>query len=471
MEYGAALLDIIYLVGGVTFILGLKRMSSPKTAYGGNLISAAGMTLVVLATIIFLIGKGRAQEHLGTNVLLLVLSIGAGSVAGWLGAMKVKMTAMPQMVSLFNGMGGLCAALIGVHEYPHFAEEGKPLALVTACAGVIIGGTSFSGSIIAFLKLNGNLKKDVRFQGQILLNFLILAVSIAIAVWMVASPGKGAWVLSREWLLLLFALIYGIAMVLPIGGADMPVVISLLNSFTGVAAGLGGFLYNNMAMITGGILVGSAGLLLTFLMCEAMNRSLWNVLIGGLGSTTATAFDTAGKSVKEIAIADAAILLNYSRKVVFVPGYGMAVAQAHFVIHELEELLESRGVDVCYAIHPVAGRMPGHMNVLLAEAQVPYEKLKEMEEINPDFEKTDCVVVVGANDVVNPAAVHEPSSPLYGMPILEVYKAKKVIIIKRSLRSGYAGVDNPLFYYDNAYMLFGDAKEALTALLEEIKKL
>jgi len=469
MIKGTAILDLVYLLGGISFILGLKRMSSPKTAYNGNLLAAGGMAIVVLATIIYYLGEHTSSEKLITNLILLVISLGLGAVVGWLGAMKVKMTAMPQMVSLFNGMGGLCAALIGVHEYPHFLHQGSILPLITACAGIIIGATSFSGSIIAFLKLNGNLKKDVRFSGQMLLNFSVLAIAILWALWMVISTPEGTS--GKEWILLIIALIYGVLMVLPIGGADMPVVISLLNSFTGVAAGLGGFLYNNMAMITGGILVGSAGMLLTFLMCAAMNRSLWNVLIGAVGSTSSSVIASKDKTIKETNLTDTAILLNYSKKVIIVPGYGMAVAQAQFAAHELEELLESRGVEVVYAIHPVAGRMPGHMNVLLAEAQVPYEKLKEMEEINPEFEKADCAIILGANDVVNPAAVHEPSSPLYGMPILEAYKAKRVIIIKRSMRAGYAGVDNPLFYYDNAYMLFGDAKEVLTKLIQEIKNL
>lgn len=465
------ILILTYLIGGISFILGLKKMSSPKTAYNGNLIAASGMAIIVLATVIYLIYHVR--DALLLKVILLIIALGVGGIIGWLGAVKVKMTAMPQMVSLFNGMGGICAALIGVFEYPHFLEKGMILPLIPSVAGIIIGATSFSGSIIAFLKLNGNLKKDIRFRGQLFLNMGIFLISVLLGIYMVISPGMETHIRDYhlEWVLLGISVIYGICMVLPIGGADMPVVISLLNSFTGVAAGLGGFIYNNMAMITGGILVGSAGMLLTILMCRAMNRSLWNVLIGGVGATTAKEITAKDKVIKEITPSDTAILLNYSKKIAFVPGYGLAVAQAQFVMHEIEKLLEERGVEVSYGIHPVAGRMPGHMNVLLAEAQVPYEKLKEMEEINPEFDKTDCVLIVGANDVVNPDAENNPSSPLYGMPILQVYKAKKVIVIKRSMRSGYAGVDNPLFYYDNAYMLFGDGKSVLTEILEEIKKL
>jgi NAD(P) transhydrogenase subunit beta len=366
-------------------------------------------------------------------------------------------------------MGGACAALISLIEYPNMKHSTG--ALIAVLAGLVIGTVSFSGSIIAFAKLNGTMNKAIRLPKYNVLNTLMMIALFVLAFLMCYD-----WSFNNSinmYILLAMALVYGVMFVIPIGGADMPVVISLLNSFTGLAAACGGFLYDNKAMLTGGILVGSAGTLLTIVMCKAMNRPLSNVIFGafGGGSDTAASGAAIGGSVKDISISDLAVLMNYSRKVVIVPGYGLAVAQAQHVIHEIELLLESRGVEVKYAIHPVAGRMPGHMNVLLAESSVDYDKLVEMEEINPEFPTTDVVLIVGANDVVNPAAKTDPSSPIYGMPSLEVNQAAHVVVNKRSMNAGYAGIDNPLFYDPKTSMLFGDAKTALTGLVNELKNL
>ena len=455
------LLEICYLVASITFILGLKMMSNPKTARRGNLIAAAGMTLAIAGTIGF---KSTAETQPIVYILIFA-AILVGTVVGWLTAKRVKMTAMPELVSLFNGMGGACAALIGLMEFSHnVGETGATLAIV---AGMIIGSVSFSGSIIAFLKLNGTMSKPIRLPQYNIINTIILIGVVAFAAYVIGS-GTDSVVLL--YLLFASALVYGVMFVNPIGGADMPVVISLLNSFTGLAAAFGGFLYDNKVMLTGGILVGSAGTLLTIVMCKAMNRSLSSVIFGAFGGTTAAAGGTQQHgTIKDISISDSAVLMNYSKKVIIVPGYGLAVAQAQHVIHELELLLESRGVEVKYAIHPVAGRMPGHMNVLLAESNVDYGKLAEMEEVNPEFANTDVVLVVGANDVVNPAAKTDPSSPIYGMPILDVENAQHIIVNKRSMNAGYAGIDNQLFYNPRTNMLFGDAKDALTKLVAELK--
>jgi NAD(P) transhydrogenase subunit beta len=393
------------------------------------------------------------------------------------------MTAMPEMVSLFNGMGGACAALISIVEYNHVvapavrslqyaAEHNSEVyaeveigTLPIILIGLIIGTVSFAGSMVAWGKLNGKVK-DFAFPGQHIFNLLLLAVIIALAVWLVFNPVS----LLFFYLLFVLCLVYGIFFVLPIGGADMPVVISLLNSFTGVAAACGGFLYQNKVMLTGGILVGAAGTLLTILMCKAMNRSLSNVLIGNFGGKSTASHSTQDQGAyKEISLADAAMVMGYAQKVMIVPGYGLAVAQAQHICHELEKLLVSKGVEVMYAIHPVAGRMPGHMNVLLAEADVPYEKLLEMEQANDQFATTDVVLVLGANDVVNPAAKSDPGSPIYGMPILEVELAKTCIVNKRSMKPGYAGIENDLFFRPKTSMLFGDAKKVLQDLVATLK--
>lgn len=461
------ILDIVYLIGSVTFVIGLKMLSHPDTARRGNLYAAFGMTLAIAGTILWYNHPNGYTSREPLKIILILTAIGIGTVAGWLTANRVQMTKMPELVSLFNGMGGACAALIGIMEYEH--NIGKTGALATIIAGMIIGSVSFSGSIIAFLKLNETMKKPIRLPSYNILNTVIMVALIAFGVYIVYAQPEH---MLLPILLFVAALLYGILFVIPIGGADMPVVISLLNSFTGLAAAFGGFLYQNQVMLTGGILVGSAGTILTLAMCKAMNRPLSNVIFGAFGGGGASAVSNDARgSIKDISISDTAILMNYAKKVIIVPGYGLAVAQAQHVIHELETLLEERGVDVEYAIHPVAGRMPGHMNVLLAESNVSYDKLVEMEDINPEFAKTDVVLVVGANDVVNPAAKTDPSSPIFGMPILDVENARNVIVNKRSMNAGYAGIDNLLFYQPKTSMLFGDAKGVLTKLVSELKQM
>jgi len=455
-------LEICYLLASVSFVLGLKLMGNPRSARRGNLIGAAGMGIAIAGTIALYEGEVAPIVY-----ALIALALLIGTVIGWITARKVAMTKMPELVSLFNGMGGACAALISLIEYPHMANEMG--ALVSVLLGLFIGSVSFSGSMIAFAKLNGTIGKAIRLPFYNIINSVFLGIVALLIVAMLVIPGYN----SSLFLYVLFAiaLIYGVLFVIPIGGADMPVVISLLNSFTGLAAAFGGFLYGNKAMLTGGILVGSAGTLLTIVMCKAMNRPLQNVIFGAFGGGSATSTNAAGGTTKDVSVSDLAVLMNYSKKVVIVPGYGLAVAQAQHVIHEIETTLEARGVEVKYAIHPVAGRMPGHMNVLLAESNVSYNKLVEMEEINPEFSTTDVVLIVGANDVVNPAAKNDPSSPIYGMPILEVTQAAHVIVNKRSMNAGYAGIDNPLFYDTKTSMLFGDAKAVLTQLSAELKSM
>jgi NAD(P) transhydrogenase subunit beta len=471
-----SILSICYLVASITFIIGLKMLSTPATARKGNLIAAGGMIIAIIGTI-FLYEDDR--KKLG-NYSWIFCAIVIGIIIGTLTAKKVKMTAMPELVSFFNGMGGACASLISIVEFDYlfranrlldtssFSEVvsgGHYLAII---AGTIIGSVSFAGSMIAWGKLNGKIK-DYAFKGQHLINLIILFLVIGIAVFTYFSDVKFANI--PFFITVGLALLYGVFFVLPIGGADMPVVISVLNSFTGVAAACGGFLYDNKAMLTGGILVGAAGTLLTILMCKAMNRSLANVLIGSFGgnATAVEGSQSEHGSYKEISLSDAAVVMAYAKKVMIVPGYGLAVAQAQHTCHELEKALEEKGVEVKYAIHPVAGRMPGHMNVLLAEADVSYDKLLEMEDANEEFKTTDVVLILGANDVVNPAAKNDPSSPIYGMPVLEVELAKTVIVNKRSMKPGYAGIENQLFFQPKTSMLFGDAKKVLQDLLTELK--
>lgn len=503
----ANILTVIYLIASVTFIIGLKMLSHPESARRGNAVAAAGMTLAIIGTIFLYEDENGNGLH---NHLWIFAALLIGGVIGVLSAKRVKMTAMPEMVSLFNGMGGACAALISITEFNHFASTNYTFriyeaygaavpdagfleipvragTMITIFLGLIIGSVSFAGSIIAWGKLAGRLK-DFSFRGQHIVNLVLLALAVLISAFLIFQTtqfalaetydGSTSFAFSNGVIHVLFyavfllAVIYGIFFVLPIGGADMPVVISLLNSFTGVAAACGGFLYNNKVMLTGGILVGAAGTLLTILMCRAMNRSLKNVLIGSFGGTKAVAgVATEQGAFKEITSADAAVVMAYAAKVMIVPGYGLAVAQAQHACHELEKLLNERGVDVKYAIHPVAGRMPGHMNVLLAESDVDYEKLEEMEQANAEFPTTDVVLVLGANDVVNPAAKTDAASPIYGMPILDVEEAKMVIVNKRSMKPGYAGIENALFFQPKTSMLFGDAKKVLQDLIGEIKNL
>lgn len=475
------LLELFYLLGSVGFMLGLKMMGKPDSARKGNLVAAAGMAFAVVGTL-FLSKEGFKVIN---NIEWIVIAIAIGTIVGTLMAKKVQMTKMPEMVSLFNGMGGLCAALISIiewrgmtHEFTEqttngtfneFLNVGHYLAVI---AGLIIGTISFIGSMVAWGKLSGKLG-DKRFPGQQVINIgLFAAILVTAALNFIMNDGSTP---SNLWFYVTIGLsiMYGLLFVFPIGGADMPVVISLLNSFTGVAAACGGFLYENNVMLMGGILVGSAGTILTVIMCKAMNRSLTNVLIGAVGGGSGSGVSTegAGGSVREVQATDVAIMMKYAQKVIIVPGYGLAVAQAQHIVHEMELLLESEGVEVKYAIHPVAGRMPGHMNVLLAESNVSYDKLIEMEHINPEFSTTDVVLVVGANDVVNPAAKTDPSSPIYGMPILDVENAKQIVVLKRSMKAGYAGIDNHLFYNTKCGMLFGDAKDSLQKLVNEIKVL
>jgi H+-translocating NAD(P) transhydrogenase subunit beta len=468
------LLLLAYLIGSVTFIIGLKMLSHPDSARRGNLIAAAGMTIGIFATIFLYQYKGGEGQPVGLhNYAWIFGGLIIGTIVGTFAAKKVQMTAMPEMVSLFNGMGGACAMLISLIEYRNGSTEGvtptgKMLIIVL---GMIIGTVSFSGSIIAWGKLNGRVK-DKTIPGGQMINFLIFAAIIGLSIMVVGGFSTSAVLFYS---ILALAALYGILFVMPIGGADMPVVISLLNSFTGCAAAFGGFLYSNPVMLTGGILVGSAGTILTILMCKAMNRSLKNVLIGSFGGQKASSASGGGSkeqgAYKEISLNDTAVLMAYAQKVLIVPGYGLAVAQAQHTCHELEKILEEKGVEVAYGIHPVAGRMPGHMNVLLAEADVPYEKLLEMEDANDQMGTTSVVLILGANDVVNPAAKDDPSSPIYGMPILEVEKAEHVIVNKRSMKPGYAGIENDLFFKPKTSMLFGDAKKVLQALVSELKQL
>lgn len=500
-----SLLLLSYLIGSVTFIVGLKMLSHPTTARRGNLIAAAGMGIALIGTLVLYQQEGKNLHNYGW----IFLGLAIGGVIGVVSARRVKMTAMPEMVSMFNGMGGLCAALIGVIEFNHLTHlpqalghlaSGESVAIIAPefqnhistglllilLLEVIIGMVSFTGSMIAWGKLNGKIK-DLVFGGQRTLNFVLLASILVLMVsllWLLpekvvlADRSLAFLPISNQMLFLfggltLAAIIYGVLFVMPIGGADMPVVISLLNAFTGVAAGFGGLLYHNSVMITGGILVGSAGAILTLLMVKAMNRSLKNVLLGAFGSAgggAAPVDGAGGGAVKEITVNDAAIVMGYAQSVMIIPGYGLAVAQAQHTCHELEKLLEQKGVSVTYGIHPVAGRMPGHMNVLLAESDVPYEKLLELEDANAALANTDVVLILGANDVVNPSAKENQGSPIYGMPILEVEQAKNVIVNKRSMKPGYAGIENPLFFRPKTSMLFGDAKKVLQEVIAALKE-
>ncbi len=453
------IIQISYFASAVLFILGLKRMSSPVTARDGIVWAGIGM---LVATAITFFWPGME------NYLLMTVAIAiGGGLAFWSGK-RVAMTDMPQMIALYNGMGGGAAGAIAAVE---LLRGGFPSLtfMVLASAGALIGSVSFSGSLIAFAKLQGWLRKPLRFPGQQFFNLGLLLAALGLGAWMVlqGEPPGG--------LILLFfvlALAYGILMALPIGGADMPVVISLFNALTGLAVAFEGFVLNNAAMIIAGTVVGSAGTLLTQLMAKAMNRSIGSVLFSAFGTTAQGGPEEAvGGSMKPIDAADVGVMMAYAERVVIVPGYGMAVAQAQHKVHELTELLQKRGVDVKFAIHPVAGRMPGHMNVLLAEANVPYDQLYDLDEINPDFPKTDVALVIGANDVVNPLARTNPESPIYGMPILNVDQAKNVIVIKRGEGKGFSGVENALFFADNTRMLYGDGQAMVGELIQAIKEL
>jgi NAD(P) transhydrogenase subunit beta len=459
----ANILTVCYLIGSVSFIVGLKMLAHPDTARRGNQVSAGGMAMAILATLILYRSNGARLHNYGWMAGALVI----GGVVGTLTARKVKMTAMPELVSLFNGMGGLCAALISLIEFGRLAQGAPVLHTLVILAALMIGSISFAGSMIAYAKLSGTMK-DHAFRGQHIFNLIVLGLILSLGAYLLCG---GAMLPASVlfYAMLALSISYGVLFVLPIGGADMPVVISLLNSCTGIATACGGFLYNNPVMLTGGILVGSAGAILTVLMCKAMNRSLLNVLVGSFSAKPGSSASGKEEAHKEITVSDAAMAMVYAHKILIVPGYGLAVAQAQNTCHELEKVLTEKGVEVKYAIHPVAGRMPGHMNVLLAEANVSYDLLLDLDQSNDEFPTTDVVLVLGANDVVNPAAENDPSSPIYGMKILDVGKAKLVIVNKRTMKPGYAGIQNQLFSQANTSMLFGDAKDVLQQLIAAIK--
>ena len=456
-------INVAYLAAGVLLIVGIKRLSSPATARSGNVVAAAGMAVALLFTLL----------HPDVDSYwLIAIGVAVGTVIGVVSARRVRMTAMPQMVALFNGVGGGAAALIAAAEFHRLTPPGghvDPDTMGAILFSALVGSISFSGSLVAFGKLQELLPgRPLVFPAQQVVNGLLFAGLVGVGVAAGATEA-GPWAV----VLLAGALLFGVLLVLPIGGADMPVVISLLNAFTGLAAASAGFVLENTALIIGGTLVGASGTLLTVLMGRAMNRSLANVLFGAFGAPAAVgpaeAASADGKSYREVDAEDCAVMLAYASRVVIVPGYGLAVAQAQHNVRELADLLERRGVDVKYGIHPVAGRMPGHMNVLLAEANVPYPQLRDMEDINPELPRTDVALVIGANDVTNPAARENPESPLYGMPILNVDQAANVVVLKRSMSPGFAGIDNDLFYRPNTAMLFGDAKTSVERLVAAVK--
>ena len=462
------LINIVYFISAAVFIIGLKQMSSPVTARQG--IVWAGVAMVIATVITF--GDPAVYSHGSINVILIVVAIVAGSAIAYITAKRVEMTDMPQMIAIYNGMGGGAAAAIAAVELVKVAAGGaapNTTVLVLATLGAIIGAVSFSGSAIAFAKLQGLINKTLRLPMHMVIN-LALFISMLVLGGMMAFTGE----INPTMLLIFFALtlVFGIMFTLPIGGADMPVVISLFNALTGLAVAFEGFVLQNAAMMIAGMVVGASGTLLTQLMSKAMNRPITNILFSSFGSATGeTAEEEVAGSMKEIQGFDAAIMMAYASKVIIVPGYGMAVAQAQHKLKELEALLEERGVTVKYAIHPVAGRMPGHMNVLLAEAGVDYDKILDLDEVNPEFPTAEVALVIGANDVVNPVARTNPDSPIYGMPILDADKAQNTIVIKRGRGSGFSGIENHLFYADNTRMLYGDGQKAVAELIAGIKQL
>jgi H+-translocating NAD(P) transhydrogenase subunit beta len=461
-------IQLTYLVAASLFILGLKKLGSPATARNGNLVAAVGMLLAIVATML--------DQHV-LNYEMILIGLAIGSVLGAFAAYKVQMTEMPQMVGLLNGLGGAASALVAVAEFWRLLDAGQTIPLdvnISMLLDVLIGGVTFTGSMLAFAKLQGLISgTPITFPLQQPFNLMLLGSYIAGSIYLIAFPHSLPVFLA----VVAVSLVLGVMFVIPIGGGDMPVVISMLNSLSGIAAAAAGFVVMNNMLIIAGALVGASGLILTEIMCKAMNRSLFSVLFSAFGSASASGASTGAsggatnKTTRSIDPEEGAMMLGYARSVVIVPGYGMAVAQAQHSVRELADQLERMGVDVKYAIHPVAGRMPGHMNVLLAEANVPYEHLHDMEDINPQFEQTDVALIIGANDVVNPAARTDEKSPIYGMPILEVDRAKQTIVIKRGMSTGFAGVDNELFYKEKTTMLFGSAKEMVAKLVAEVKQL
>ncbi len=460
------LVHYAYLISAVLFILGLRQLSSARTATRGNITAAVGMLIAVVATLI-------KQEVVGYGIIAAGLAL--GSVAGAVLALRIQMTAMPQMVALLNGFGGIASALVATAELldlrPEAGAAGTPFGIVSVAIvlATLIGGVTFTGSLVAFAKLQELMRSaPIVYGGQQVVNAVLGLAAVGLGVVVALDPTAMQAFVG----LAALALVLGVVLVIPIGGADMPVVISLLNSYSGLAACAAGFVLDNEALVISGSLVGASGIILTKIMCDAMNRSLGNVLFGAFGAASeALAGSDQQGTVKAYTPEDAAIVFQTARSVIVVPGYGMAVAQAQHAVRELAEELEKRGIQVRFAIHPVAGRMPGHMNVLLAEANVPYDKLVEMDEINPEFPETDVVLVIGANDVVNPAARTDEKSPIYGMPILNVDQARHVFVIKRSMNPGFAGIQNPLFFNDNTMMIFGDAKATVLELVEALRQL
>ena len=452
--------NIFYVLASVLFILGIKKLSHPKTARNGNFLSALGMFVAIVSTLL-------ASEKIDLQMIMVGMII--GTVIGALFAQKVEMTQMPQMVAIFNGFGGSASALVAAAEFLNSGTI-STFTLSTVMVSIFVGTLTFTGSFIAFGKLQGFISgQPIVFPGQQIFNALLAIALVGTGIYAVQSPSE----LNYFYGVIIFSAILGITLTIPIGGADMPVVISLLNSYSGVAAAATGFVLMNNALIISGALVGASGLILTNIMCKGMNRSLANVIFGAVGLEQDSASDSSQKQVtiKSYSTEEAAMIFDAAEKIIVVPGYGLAVAQAQHAVREVAELLESKGKQVLYAIHPVAGRMPGHMNVLLAEANIPYEQLKDLDEINPEFEDCDVALVLGANDVVNPAARHDTSSPIHGMPILDVDKSRTVIINKRTMNTGFAGIQNELFGYDNSIMVFGDAKDMLQQLLKDIKEL
>jgi NAD(P) transhydrogenase subunit beta len=455
---------LVYLVSAVLFIIGLQRLQSPVTARRGNALSGVGMLIAIVATLL--------AAHI-VSPMVIVAGMLVGSALGYWMARTVKMTAMPQMVALLNGFGGVASLLVGGAEFLRSELAGEAIPTdtgITIQLSLLIGSVTFTGSLIAFAKLQELMTgKPITYPGQKTISALLGLAVIGLGAWQVMTPQELLW---PFYAVVAISLVLGVLLVIPIGGADMPVVIALLNSYSGIAAAMTGFVIDNSVLIISGALVGSSGIILSQIMCKAMNRSLANVLFGAFGSTTtATGKSAAGLTVRSVTPEDAAIQLAYAQSVVIIPGYGMAVAQAQHAVREMQELIEKHGGEVKYAIHPVAGRMPGHMNVLLAEANVPYDKLREMDDINPEMDRCDVAVVIGANDVVNPAARSDPSSPIYGMPIINADHARSIIVLKRSMAAGFAGIDNELFFNPKTAMLFGDAKQSITKVISEIKQL
>ncbi|MEO3864237.1 NAD(P)(+) transhydrogenase (Re/Si-specific) subunit beta [Rheinheimera fenheensis] len=465
----ALLIDSSYFIAAFLFIYGLKRMSSPLTARSGIIVAGWGMVLAVLASFLYTLDVNEAAKpHLNTNITLALIALALGLGWAWRSGKKVAMTEMPQMVALYNGMGGGAAAAIAAIELIGYKTHGT-VSLSLAVLGGLIGAVALSGSLIAWAKLDGRINGTLRFGALQLVNGSLLLILLAIGGYIIWHGGAVAWPLFAVFFAL--ALIYGVMMTMPIGGADMPVVISLYNAFTGLAVGFEGYVLNNPALMIAGMVVGSAGSLLTLLMAKAMNRSVANVLFSNFGAASDEAEGEIAGSQKPIDAGDAGINMRYASKVIIAPGYGLAVAQAQHKLFELVKLLQDADVEVKFAIHPVAGRMPGHMNVLLAEAGVPYDIIFDMEDINDEFKEADVAIVIGANDTVNPAARTNKSSPIYGMPVLNVDMAKQVYVVKRGQGKGYSGVENALFYADNTQMVYGDAQKVIVNMIQAIKSL